>query len=59
MTLTNPLLAVAVTYTHAEVQGQWSVGSEDRVETNGRTGGPTEVIALPPMLMRSVIIHTD
>ena len=35
-----------------KVQGQRSVGSDDRVETNGRT----EVIALPPTLMRSVII---
>ena len=37
MTLTlNPLQAVVMTYSHAEVQGQWSVGSQDRVETNGR-----------------------
>ena len=39
-----------MTYSHAKVQGQWSVGSEDRVETNGQT----EVIALPPTLMLSV-----
>ena len=26
-------------YLHAKVQGQRSVGSEDRVETNGRTDG--------------------
>ena len=38
MTLTfNPLRAMIMTYTHAEVQGQRSVGSEDKVKTNGRT----------------------
>ena len=25
-----------MTYSDAKVQGQWSVGSEDKVETNGR-----------------------
>ena len=40
MTLTfNPLQAMFMTYPHAKVQGQRSVGSEDRVETNGRTDG--------------------
>ena len=44
MTLTlilafNPPGAVIVTYSHAKVQGQRSVGSEDTVETNGRTDG--------------------
>ena len=39
MTLTfNPLLAVVMTYTHAKVEGQPSVISEDRVETDGQTG---------------------
>ena len=28
-----------MTYSHAKVQGQQSVGSEDRVETNGQTDG--------------------
>ena len=28
-----------MTYSHAKVQDQRSVGSEDRVETNGRTNG--------------------
>ena len=55
MTFTfNPLRAMVMslmTYTHAKVQGQQSVGSEDRVETNKRT----EVTALPPMLMQSAI----
>jgi len=44
----------------ANVQGQRSFGSEDRVETNGRTDrrtdGRTEAIALPPSLMRSAMI---
>ena len=50
MTLTltfNPLQAMVMTYTHAKVQGQQSVASEARVETNGQTG----MIALPPVLM--------
>ena len=38
----------------SKVQGQRSVGSEDRVETSGRTDGRTEAIALPAALMRSV-----
>ena len=41
-------------YSRAKVQGQRSVGSEDRVETKGRTEERrTEAIAL----MRSVIMH--
>jgi len=40
-----------MTCAHAKVQVQWSVVSEDRVETNGRM----ETIALPAALMRSVI----
>ena len=42
MTLTltpNPLRAMAMTYSRAKVQDQRSVGSEDRMETNGRTDG--------------------
>ena len=38
MTLTlNPLLAMVIAYLHAEVRGQRSVGTEDSVETKGRT----------------------
>ena len=43
-------------YLYAKVQGQRSVGSEDRVETNGRTDRRTEVSALPPSIMRSAKI---
>ena len=40
MTLTfDPLRAMVMTYLRAKVQGQRSVGSEDRVKTNGRTDG--------------------
>ena len=39
-----------MTYSHAKVQGQWSAGSKDRVETDGQT----EAIALPAALMQSV-----
>ena len=37
-------------YTRAEVHGQRSIGSEDRLETDGRT----EAIALPPVPTQSV-----
>jgi len=36
-------------------QGQSSVGSKDRVETDGQKNRRMEVIALPPVLTRSVI----
>ena len=48
-----------MTYIQAKVHGQRSVGSEDRVETNGRTDRRMEVIALPPTLMRSVNIKRN
>ena len=55
MTLTfNPLPAVAIADSHAKVQGQRSVGSENRVHGNKRTERRTEPIALPAALMRSV-----
>ena len=55
MTLTFNLLQIMVmAYSHAKVQGQRSVASEDRVETNGRTNRRAGAIALPPTLMRSV-----
>ena len=41
----------------AKVQGQWSVGSKDRMETNEWTDRWTEAIALPPSLMPLVIIN--
>ena len=44
-------------YSHTKYQGQWSVGSKDIVETNGRTERQMEAIALPPSLMRKVTIH--
>jgi len=44
-----------MTYSYTKVQGQRSVGSKDRVETNERMDGQKEVIALPPTLMRPVI----
>ena len=52
------------TYSHAKVQGQRSIGSEDRVETNGRTDGPTDVQTdggdrITPTLMRSVKMTSD
>ena len=31
-----------MTYSHAKVQGQRSIRSEDRVETDGRTDGRTD-----------------
>ena len=51
MTLTfNHLRAMVMAYSHATVQGlegQQSVSSEDRVETNGWTDGHAVVTALP------------
>ena len=52
------LRAMVMTYSRAKVEGQRSVGSEDTVETNGRTDGQTGAIALPPVLTRSVISVT-
>ena len=37
---------MVMTYSHAKVQGQWSVGSEDRVETNGQMEGGDCVTSL-------------
>ena len=41
---------MVMTYPRAKVQGQWSVGSEDRVETNGwtdrQTGGGDRITFL-------------
>ena len=39
-------------------QGRQSVGSEDRVDTNGQTDGRTEAIALSAALLRSVNISS-
>ena len=53
MTLTfNPLGAMV---SHAIVQDQRSLDSEDRVETNRQRDRRMKAIALPPSLMRSVI----
>ena len=66
MTLTltfNLLKAMAMAYSQAKVQSQRSVGSEERVETNGqtdrRTDIRTEAIASPLALMLSVKIDND
>ena len=48
---------MVMTYSHAKVKVQWSVISEDRVETNGQMDRWREVSALPPMLMHSVNIE--
>ena len=58
LTLTfNSLRAMVMTYSHAKVQGQQSVGSKDRVETNGRIDRHThrqmEATALSPSIMQS------
>ena len=63
MTLTfNPMLAMAMTYSHAKVQGQRSVGFEDtrgNKRTDRRTQRRTEAIALPPTLMWPVKNNID
>ena len=38
----NPLQTMVMTYSQAKVQGQRSVSSEDRVETNRRMDGPMD-----------------
>ena len=38
----NPLRAMVMTYSHANVEGQRSAGPEDKVETNGRTDRRTD-----------------
>ena len=41
MTLTfNPQLTLVMTHAHAKNQGKRSLGSKDRVETDGRPNGP-------------------
>ena len=50
-----PLRAMVMTYSHAKVQSQQSVGSEDRVETNGQTDGGDCITSLA--IMRSTMIY--
>ena len=33
---------MVMNYSHAKVRGPWSISSEDRVETKGRTDGQTD-----------------
>ena len=49
------LRAMFITYSHAKVQGQRSVGSEEKVESDGQTDKQTEAIALPAALMQPLI----
>ena len=46
----NPLRAMIMSYSHAKIQCQWSIDSEDIVETDRQT----EPIALRPSLMQLV-----
>ena len=52
--LPSPASYEPMTYSLAKVLGQWSVGSKDRMETNGWMDRPSEVIALHAALIRSV-----
>jgi len=47
---------MVITHVHVKGQGQRTLGTEVRVETDRQTDGRTEAIALPPVLTRSVII---
>jgi len=49
----NPMRAMIMAHTHAN--GQRSLGSKVRMKADRRTDGRAEAIALPPVLMRSVI----
>ena len=50
---------MVMTYARAKVQDQRLVGSKDGVETNERTNGWAEVIALRAALMPSVNMSHD
>jgi len=50
----NHLRAMVVTHTHAKDQGQRSVGSKDKVETDGQTDRRTKAIALPAVLGKKI-----
>ena len=54
LTFSPSMQAMVMTYLRSRVQGQQSVGSEVRVETDKRTDRQMEAIALPPLLMRSI-----
>ena len=59
MTLTfNPLRAMAMTYSCARLQGQRSIGFENR-RRDRQTHRQTGAIALPSSLMRSVTTDAD
>ena len=45
---------MVMTCLQGKVQGEWSVSSEDRMETNGQADGQTEIITSTPSLMRLV-----
>jgi len=46
---------MVMTDTRAKGQGQRSLGSKDKVETDGQTDRRAVSIALPPVLTRSLI----
>ena len=54
LTYNLDLQAMVMTYSHAKIQGQRSVSSEDRVQINEWKDRQTEVIVLPPPLVWSV-----
>ena len=51
----DPDLQSPASYGYVKAQGQRSVGSEHRMKTNGQTERHSEVTALPPTSMRSVV----
>ena len=55
----SPLLATFMTYPHTKVQGQWSVGSKDRVETNGQTDGGDCITSLANAVCNKYILKVN
>jgi len=49
-----PERATVVTHTHAKDQGQMSLGTKVRMQTNRQTDRRTEAIALPAVVTQSV-----
>ena len=48
---------MVMTYFGAKVEGQWSVSTEDRVETNGQTDGSDCITSLTNALDKNKVMN--